>query len=87
MSKYPTGYSCKKFYWKGPRIIIITTILRVNIGLFLKNIFFRDLYDKLCYGSKYYEDMIQLNKLRQVSKGLSMTNILAYNTKESVTTI
>jgi hypothetical protein len=31
--------------------------------------------------------MIKLNKIRQGSKGLSMTNILAYNTKESVTTI
>ncbi len=31
--------------------------------------------------------MIKLNKLRQGSKSLSMTNILAYNTKESVTNI
>jgi hypothetical protein len=75
------------FYWKGRRIIIITTVPRVNIGLFLENISLRGLYDKLFYGSKYYEDMIKLNKLRQGSKGLSMTNILAYNTKESVTTI
>ncbi len=31
--------------------------------------------------------MIKLNKLRQGRKGLAITNILAYNTKESVTTI
>jgi hypothetical protein len=31
--------------------------------------------------------MIKLNKLRQGSEGLAITKILAYNTKELVTTI